>query len=310
MFSFNNTMKSFAQILMSTLLFIGILYADAEAGERWYIDAEAKVSAGQYSDSLLRDDFYSAGMLLNVDYIDIYSFAFTYNYLKINFKDSAAGAFDVSQDAFTGRFQYHFYNDALAGKVTAQLVAHNITNTATMAVSADVIVLAPKITYTSYSKDLLVGFEYARSDYAGRRNLVINQYTPSIGFGFNQNDDWLQINAYFIQSNNVLLSYGEDSLSSIRLKWRHLFESSTLFAINNFFIDALAGERVFAVDNESFDIYNLEGVQQESVLLGLGWRPAEDFDITAIAGVEKFTNKLIDNDYQRQYLYLRLTGHW
>ncbi len=302
-------MKRFVQI--SVLFLSGILLQDVNAGERWYVDAKANTDAGQYSGSKLRDNFYSGGALLNVDYIDIYSFAFAYNHLKINFKDADTGAYDVTQDVFSGRFQYNFYNDPLGGKVTAQLVMHGITNSAPATLSDDIVIFAPKISYTSYAKDLSVGFEYTRSDYASKRNLVVQQYVPSIGFGFNNNSDWLQLNAYLIQSSNKLLSQGEDSLVSARVKWQHWFEPSTIFGVNNFFIDALAGERVFAVDNESFYIYNLEGIQQESVLLGLGWRPDEEFYVNVVAGVEKFTdNKTTDNEYYKQYLYISLSKHW
>jgi len=71
---------------------------------------------------------------------------------------------------------------------------------------------------------------------------------------------------------------------------------------------------MFAVDNESFTVYNLEDIQQGSALLSLGWRPGDDFDITVTAGIEKYENKrinnIVNNTYQRQYLYLSLTKHW
>ncbi len=302
-------MKRFVQV--SLLFLSGMLLQGVNADERWYVDAKANAHAGQYSGSSLRDGFYSGGALLNVDYIDIYSFAFAYNNVKIHFKDTGAGAYDVNQDVLSGRFQYNFYNDTLAGKVTAQLVMHGVTNSAPVTLSDDIVIIAPKISYTSYGKDLSMGFEYTYSDYAGNRNLVIQQYVPSIGFGFNKNSDWLQFDAYVIQSSNKRLSQGEDTLSAVRIKWQHWFEPSTIFSINNFFIDALAGKRIFAVDNKSFYIYNLEGIQQESVLLGFGWRPGEEFYVDVVAGAEKFTNKIIiDNEYSRQYLYISLSKHW
>ncbi len=302
-------MKKFVQA--SVLFLSSMLLQGVNAGERWYVEAKADADAGQYSGSILRDNFYSGGALLNVDYIDIYSFAFAYNHLRINFKNADADAYDVTQDMFSGRFQYNFYNDVLGGKVTAQLVTHGITNSAPAILSGDILIFAPKISYTRYDKSLSAAFEYTRSDYTDRRNLVIQQYAPSIGFGFNEDSDWLQFNAYLIQSSNKLLSQGEDSLLSARIKWQHWFEPSTIFGVNNLYIDVLAGKRIFAVDNESFYIYNLEGVQQESVLLGLGWRPGENFYVDLIAGVEKFTNNvIIDNEYYRQYLHISLSKHW
>ena len=116
-----------------------------------------------------------------------------------------------------------------------------------------------------------------------------------------------KIIAYF---DNKILTQGEESLTSAEIKWTHWLSPNAIFGLDNFFIDVLAGERIFAVDNESFSVYNLEDVQQGSVLLGLGWRVGEDFDVTAIAGVEKYNNKIIENEYDRQYLYISLTQHW
>ncbi len=304
-------MKSLRITLLSILFFFSISVTSVYADERWYVSATANGTAGNYSDSKLRDNFYSASAWLNVDYLDYYSVALAYTNLKINFKDTDAGEFDITQDAFAGRFQYYFYNDTLGGKITTQLVAHSITNDARAAVAADdVIIIAPKLAYMSYKKDLAIGLEYAWSDYSNNSSFIIQQLTPSIGFGFNRNNDWIQVKAYLITSSDKNLSQNEDSLSSASIKWQHWFNPGPVFGAHNFFIDVLAGERIFAVDNESFSVYNLEAVQQGSVLLGLGWRPGEDVDVTAIAGVEKYKNKIIDNTYNREYLHISLSIHW
>ena len=307
---FRNTMKSLKSILISALILSGMLVTNAYADERWYIDATLNGMAGRYSDAELRDNFYSGSAWLNVDYIDIYSLAVAYNHLTINSKDAVPGAFDVTQDAVAGRFQYYFYNDTLGGKITTQLVAYDISNDAPFTQVGGAQIISPKFVYTNYAKDLSLDFEYVWSSYSDNNDLIVHQFAPSIGFGFNNNLDWLHFKAYLIQSDNKFLTQGEESLASVAIKWTHGFSPNALFGLDDLFIDVLAGERIFAVDNETFTVYNLEDVQQGSVLLGLGWRVGEDFDITAIAGVEKYKNKIIDNEYNREYLYIRLTRHW
>ena len=302
-------MKRFTKFLLSTLIATGTLITNVYGGEHWYVDATVDGSAGKYSDSILRDDFYSAGAILNIDYLDNYSFALAYNNLNIKYKDAGSGAFNINQDAFAGRFQYYFYNDSLAGKITTQLVAHRIINNSPTEFVGNVTIIAPKLAYMHYDKDLAVDFEYVWSGYANN-NLVIQQFAPSIGFGFNQNSDWLEFKAYVITSNDKSQSHGEGSFTSARIKWKHWLDPDAIFGVNNFFIDALAGQRVFAVDNEAFTVYNLEDIQQESIALGFGWRPGEEFDISAVAGIEKYKNKIIDNTYNREYLYISLTKHW
>lgn len=244
----------------------------------WYVDATINGLAGRYSDSALRDNFYSGSAWLNVDYIDIYSFAVAYNKLNINSKVADSGEFDITQDAFAGRFQYHFYNDSLAGKITAQLVVHDISNNAPLTLTNDATIIAPKLAYMHYDKDLYLDLEYVRSDYSNNVEFSIEQIASAIGFGFNKNSDWLQLNGYLIKSSNKDQSQGEDVLTSAGIKWTHWFDPGAIFGMTSFFVDVLAGERIFTVDNESFSVYNLEDVQQGSAILGFGWSPDEDFD--------------------------------
>jgi len=302
-------MKSLMRFLLSTLIAIGVLNSSVYADERWYVDATAVGVAGKYSDSILRDNFYSAGASLNIDYLDYYSFSVAYNNLKINYKDLGAGAFNINQDALAGRFQYYFYNDALAGKITTQLVMHRIINNSPAELPGNVTIVAPKFVYMHYDKDLSMDLEYVWSGYANN-DLVIQQFSPSIGFGFNDNSDWLEFKAYYITSDDKSQTQGEDSLTSARIKWKHWLDPGAIFGVNNFFIDALAGQRIFAVDNDTYTVYNLEDIQQASILFGLGWRPGEDFDLSVVAGIEEYKNKIIENIYTREYIYINLTAHW
>jgi len=303
-------MKSLKRVLLSALILSAMLVTCAYADERWYVDATINGMAGKYSGAELRDNFYSGSAWLNVDYIDIYSIAVAYNKLNISSKDAGSGGFDISQDAFAGRLQYHFYNDSFAGKITAQLVVHDISNNAPATLANNIVIIAPKLAYMHYDKDLYLDLEYVRSDYSNNVDFSIEQIASAIGFGFNKNSDWLQLKGYLIRSGNKDQSQGEDALTSAGVKWTHWPGPGAILGLTNFYVDVLAGERIFAVDNESFTVYNLEDVQQGSALLGFGWSPDEDFDVTAIAGIEKYKNKIIDNTYNRGYLYIRLTQHW
>lgn len=303
-------MKKLNKILLSALMLAGTLTTSAYAGENWYMAATASAMPGQYSGSVERDRLFSGSFILNADYLDSFSFAVAYNNTRISFKNTGAGTFEINQDAFAGRLQYHFFSDSVGGKITMQLVGHQILNDDATGQTDDVSVFAPKLAYTNYDRDLYIDFEYVESNYPNNGNLIMTQLTPSIGFGFNQNADWLRIKAYLITSSDKNLSQGEESLSSVSIKWSHWMASGAALSPDSFFIDVLAGKRIYAVDNDAFTVYNLADVQQGSVLLGLGWQPAEGFDVTMIAGVENYENKLINNIYNQQYLYLSLSKSW
>ena len=303
-------MKVFNRVILTILLASSVMMNNVIAGETWYVSTTLNGMAGNYSGSVERNDLISGSIWLNAEYLDNFSFALAYNNFRINFKDTGFGSFQINQNAFAGRLQYHFFSDSMGGRITAQLVAHKISNNDATTLTDNVSVISPKIAYLNFSKDLYLDLEYVKSDYPNNGNLSIHQITPSIGFGFNQNSDWLRFKVYFINSSDKNLSQGEESLTSVDIKWTHWLSPGAILGINNFFIDVLAGKRIYAVDNDAFSVYNLADVQQGSALLGIGWRPGDDLDITAIAGVENYENKAINNKYSQPYVYISLTQHW
>lgn len=303
-------MKNFKRSLLPALALSSVMATNVNAGEDWYVSTTLSAMPGMYTGSVERDSLFSGSLILNADYLDSFSFAMAYNNTTIAFKDTGAGTFEIAQDAFAGRLQYHFFTDMLGGKVTAQVVGHIISNDDPTGLTDEVTVIAPKLAYINYDQDLYLDVEYTESYYPNNGDLTMTQITPSIGFGFNQNADWLRIKAYLITSSDKNLSQGEESLNSVDIKWTHWLAPGATLGLDSFFIDVLAGKRIFAVDNDAFTVYNLADVQQGSVLLGLGWKPGESVDITAIAGVENYENKLIGNVYNQQYLYVSLTKSW
>ncbi len=303
-------MKSFKTLTKSIFIFSLLSPLSVNASDNWYVSTTVNGMTGNYAGSEQRNDLLSASFILKADYLDSFSFAVAYNNFNINFKDAGAGPFEINQDAFAGQLQYHFYSDTFSGKITTQIVAHSISNNDASGLSDDVSVYAPKLAYTSLDNDLYLDIEYVNSSYPNNGDLTITQLSPSVGFAFNQQSDWLRLKLFLIESSDKNLSQGEDSLSSVAIKWSHWLSPGAALGINSFFIDVLAGKRIYAVDNDAFSVYNLADIQQGSLLFGLNWKAGGDIDISAIAGVEKYENKSISNDYNQQYIYLSLTKHW
>jgi len=287
-----------------------ILTPSAFAGENWYVSTTASVMPGKYSGSEQRNSLFSGSLLLNADYLDTFNFAIAYNKSSIDFKKINGTGANINQNSYAGRLQYHFFSDSLGGIVTTQLVMHNISNDDITTLTDNVSVIAPKLSYLNYDKDFYMDIEYVKSSYPNNSDLTITQYTPSLGFSFNKNSDWLSFKAYLINSSNKNLSQNEDSLSSLDIKWTHWSGPDALLGINNFFIDILTGNRIFAVDNDAFAVYNLADLQKGSLSVGASWKIKQNIDVTAILGIEDYENKPINNSYKQQYLYFSLTKHW
>ena len=304
-------MKPIYKIIVPFVLLLGILSSQSVfAGDIWYVSATASVMPGNYSGSKQRNSLLSSSIILNADYLDAFSFSVAYNNFKINFKPVNGVSSDINQDQFAGRMQYHFFSDLFKGRLTAQLVAYDISNDDITKLTDDVSVISPGFFYRNINKTLSVGIEYVRSKYSSNNHLVMTQWTPSFGFGFNNKADWLGFKAFLIDSSDRRLSQGEDAMKSLDIKWTHWLAPDALLNINHFFISVLAGQRIFAVDNDAFSVYNLADVQKGSLLAGVTWKLKYDIDITSLMGLDRYENKSINDSYNQQYLYLGLTKHW
>ena len=282
----------------------------AQAANEWYMSATASIAPGSYSGSVERNALLSAGVVLNADYLEDVSIAFSFNNATIDFVPAGGADPDINQNAIAGRVQYHAYSDWFNGKVTSQLTVHTISNDDATGATDGVTVIAPKIAYMNYRNDLYMSLEWVNSDYSKNGNLAVSQITPSIGFSFNNTADWLTIRMDFISSNDSTLTQGDDSYASATATWIHWLQPNAVLGINNVSLGLLVGERIFAVDNDAFAVYNLADVQTGALTLSAGWQFGSEYTLVSMLGIGNYENKTINNSYKQQYLYFGLTRYW
>ncbi|VAW61399.1 hypothetical protein MNBD_GAMMA09-754 [hydrothermal vent metagenome] len=302
-------MKTLKNTLTTGIIIAGLSNTLAQAGEDWFVSTTASIAPGSYSDSELRDSSLSGTLLLNADYLDSFSFAIAYNKYNIIFNKVNNTESEVNQDAISGRLQFHFFNDTLGGKITTQLVVHEISNNDPTTLTDDVSVIAAKLAYLTFDKGFYIDIEYAESSYPNNNDLSVTQWTPSLGFSFNNDSDWLSAKGYFIKPDNLNLAPNE-AFSAYDFRWTHWLNSGATTGLNNFFLDVLVGERIYAVDNDALSVYNLADFQTGSFSIGATWKFTQDTELSTIYGIEGYENRTINNQYSQQYFYLGLTTRW
>ncbi len=303
-------MKATRTLSMPLILAVSMTTgATVQAGEAWYTSVSASILPATYSDSDQRNSLLSTSLQLNTDYLDTINISLFYNRTSIDFKKIAAVDYDIDQTAYAGRFQYQIFSDPLGGSIATGLTLHRLTNNDATRLSDDVSVVAPRISYLNYKKTLALGLEYTQSDYPNNGGLKITQWVPSFGFSLNEGADWLSFRPFLIRSSDKSRSQNESSLSSITMQWMHWTVPASFLSIKKVYADIMIGKRVYAVDNNSFSVYNLSDLQLGSASIGTGWK-MNGIDINAILGTEKYENKAIDNRYSQEFLYLSATKQW
>jgi hypothetical protein len=149
---------------------------------------------------------------------------------------------------------------------------------------------------------------YALSSYHG--NLALHQFTPTVGFGFNEQYDWVQLRGYIIHSSNSQRTEGKTNTYSLEGKWFHYFKPGALLGLDRVQATVLAGKRIFAVDGDAGAVYNLADMQKGSLSLGANWKLGGGWAILAIGGYERYEDGDIDDDYDNRFVYLDLSKSW
>lgn len=303
-------MKATRTLSIPLILAVSLITGETvQAGETWYTSVSASILPATYSDSDQRNSLLSTSLQLNTDYLDTVNISLFYNRTSIDFKKIAGVDNDIDQTAYAGRLQYQVFVDSLGGSIATGLTLHRLTNNDATRLSDEVSVVAPRISYLNYKKTLMLGVEYTQSDYPNNGNLKITQWVPSFGFSLNQGADWLSFRPFLIRSNDKSRSQNESSLSSITMQWMHWTAPAPFLGIKRVYADVMVGKRVYAVDNNSFSVYNLSDLQLGSASIGAGWK-VNGIELNAILGTEKYENKVIDNRYSQEFLYLSATKQW
>ena len=298
---------------MLALLVLGLastaVCAQDSAGP-WYVRGDFQGLLSPFSGSVERDSLQNVGFFVRADYLETAGFSVGYNRTLLASKDSSQ---DIDQDNVFISGRWHMTPDWAAGQLTLRVDGYVISNNDTInGTSVDVI--APQVSYLNYKKTFYLDLGYARSSYddsalaAGK--LEVDQFTPTVGFGFNKQRDWLQARAYLIDPSSLQRAQGNADTAALEIKWTHWFTGKKPLGIDNFRASALVGERLFAVDPDAGLVYNLVDLQVGGASVGSEWALGERNKLLLLLGSEQYENQAINDDYSSRFVYVNFTHHW
>ena len=304
-------MNKVSPILFMSLLGLSIAN-NVSAGEEWDTTLGIQGSAGDYSSSTQRDKKSNYGIFFTADYLDSYGMTFvydrgSYDYTKNSIYNTQYGKRSIDQDTFFLSGRKTFRPDALNGLLTLSLDAFHIDNNDRSKLSDNVKVYGTHLSYLTFDKKYYLDLGYANSDYYN--GLTIDQWTPTAAIGFNQQRDWLQVRGYFISSSERARTQDFKSTQAADVSLTHFFDGQT-FKLNKIKLSGLIGERFYAVDRDSANVYNLDDIQKGSVSLLAEFQLTEKVKFTVSAGKERFRNNIVKDSYSSSYLYGGLSTSW
>ena len=270
----------------------------------WQVKSDVQGSYGKYSGSINRKSLLSAGAIISADYLEKGGFSLGGNYTKLTFN---AGS-NLNQQSVYGSIHYNVYLDALPGPLTLRLDGHGINNNDTTGNTDNVKVIAPQISFLNYSKTFYIDLGYARSSY--KNNLTVDQWTPTLGMGFNDGADWLQVRGYFIKPSNKLRAQNVSRTSAADVKWTHWLAPDAWLGLEKVQLAGLLGDRIYAVDGDAAGVYNLADIQKGSVSLALQWKLSQSLHLMLAGGNERYLDNTINDSYNNRYAYIDISTQW
>ncbi|WP_455205851.1 hypothetical protein [Kaarinaea lacus] len=301
------------------------------AAESWTFTLTPQWLTANYKDSEQRDSMQNLGVFLQADYLDDGGITFGLNQNEVKGNN---GNPDISETVFYASLHYHHFYDAVRGKLIFRVDGYlaedkteitipgdngggmpNRTPDTIISYTDDINAIDGRIAYTNFAESLYLdlGYAYSSYQYDAQSPLLeqkIYQITPTLGFALNDRFEWLQVRGYFIQLDHGANSNGETDSAAVELKWTHYYGPQTFLNLHSSSLQAVAGDRLYAIDPDSASIYSISDKQTGSISMALNWRLDEKLKFMILFGYDEYQSLTIANSYNSQYFYANLSYKW
>lgn len=304
------------------------------SAENWYWKGRGQLLLKNFSGSNELDNLNGFGVFLEGDYLERSGFAFGYNHNLTSYRSGLSNApFEIAEDILFLSARTNFHVDQLPGRLTLRMDGYVGTDklryrmstptpgpmgggstTKTVTVNDDLTVVNPMVSFLNYAKTFYMDLGYAassyRSDDASVDDIDIEQWTPTLGFGFNHAYDWLQLRTYLISVSNSNRVTDVNDTSALEARWTHWFSVDAPLGLHSVSMAVLAGERIYTVDSDACSLCNVPDLQTGMISIGAEWKLTEKISVLLQGGYEAYKNVLLDDPYSSTYLYGHVSRTW
>lgn len=321
-----------AGLFVAVFIIAGALFSTASiaSSHYWQVRGIAQGYYQDYSQSESREATFNLGIYAFADYLENGSLSFGYNYTFVDMSPNI----EVDEHLLHLGGKYSWFSDAMSGKLSLTLDGYGgkyttsttttsgggggggmggtTTSRLTTSESTDISVLHPQVSFINFAKTFYLDFGYAYSEYDSDTTYDIeaSQLTPTIGFGWNNAYDWLQVRGYFISLDQQTRVLNDDDYTSAELKYIHWFEEKSPPYLNNIRITLLAGERVLAVDPDAKAVYSVSDKQTGGVSIAGQWSLTPSLKLMLLAGYDQYENDVLSDKYDSLLFYANLESQW
>jgi len=316
-------------ILILSYLLPNTLFADNESP--WYVSTSANINLSVFSESEIIDTQTELSFFIDADYVEKFSLSAGLIYQE------QKNLNNILNNILYAGGQYHIYPESMPGKVTLSIdtyhegknsavkkTSNNIpgpgggmpqtTSVTTERISNSLKIVNPVVSFMNYTKSLYADLGYAYSEYASSDTEIekfnVKQWTPTLGFSFNDQYDWLIFRHYNIDLSNDSRSPGITKTSAYEIKLTHWVKNTDNSSLDNLQFSFLTGDRLFTVDHDARKVYNLSDMQTAALSIGGNWKYKNKSSFYIYTGLEEYKNIFSNNDYYNIFIYSGYKKNW
>lgn len=265
---------------------------------------------GNYKDSLIMGNQHGTGLRLAGEFKETWGVTAGIQSTRINMEPiTQTSAQDQDNWLLSGHL--HAPSSGLPGRWTFQLDGHQIHNDSKRGNSDGVRVIAPQVTWLSYSQPLKIDLGYASSSY--RNTSTVHQLSYGLGFGFNQNRNWVQARGYMIKNLDPIYALGQTSTRGANIALTHFLNSHSAWVPNALTVGLERGKKIYGVDMQTQTVYNLPMVNQGSESVAATWKIRSNTSLSVQASKTRYfamPEQLAAHDFTLSTLSAQIATAW
>lgn len=248
------------------------------AQDAWQMNASVTAMTGNYANSLTMNKQKGVGLRISGELNQTWGFTAGLQSTRIDMAPITQAS-TQNQDNWLLSGYAHKQSAMLPGRWTFQFDAHRVHHDAPQSITSDVHVIAPQVTWLSYTQPLKIDISYANSTY--KNTAPIHQLSSAISYGFNDAKDWLHVRGYAINNLTASQTLGQSRTRATDIKLTHFLSNSLKWAPSSVTVGLERGQRIYVVDMTSHTVYNLPMRNQGGKNISASWKlsPQSNLDV-------------------------------
>ncbi len=224
------------------------------AQDNWQFSSTVNAMSGDYDGSLIMKKQHGLGVRLTAERPNEGGFSAGLQSTHIDMHPLVPKATQEQNNWLLSGYGY-VPSPSLSGRWKLQLDVHRVFNDALQGNSDGVTALVPQVSWVSFERPLTFDVSYAQSHY--KNTPTIHQISPSVGFGFNNNQNWFQIRGYLIQNLEPSLSMGMSTGRAADFRLTQFFQSAVPWVPQSVTLGLERGKKIYFVDAVTQTVHNL-----------------------------------------------------